>query len=73
MPGFLLPVMGLQIAKDAGDAASRKEVVKSLMNTERNFIIKKNEKTTSTEVLTEYNDLRDLIEKLINKIPGGGK
>jgi hypothetical protein len=69
MPGFLLPVMGLH----AGDAASRKEVVKSLMNTERNFIIKKNEKTTSTEALTEYNDLRDLIEKLINKIPGGGK
>jgi hypothetical protein len=73
MPGFLLPVMGLQIAKDAGDAASRKEVVKSLMNTERNFIIKENEKTTSTGALTEYNDLRDLIEKLINKIPGGGK
>jgi hypothetical protein len=44
MPGFLLPAMGLQIAKDAGDAASRKEVVKSLINTERNFIIKKTKK-----------------------------
>jgi hypothetical protein len=68
-----LRMMGLQIAKDAGDAASRKEVVKSLMNTERNFIIKKNEKTTSTEALSEYNDLKDLIGKLINKIPGAGK
>jgi hypothetical protein len=50
MPGFLLPGMGLQIAKDAGDATSRKEVMKSLMNTERNFIIKKNEKTTSPKL-----------------------
>jgi hypothetical protein len=68
-----LRMMGLQIAKAAGDATSRKEVVKSLMNTERNFIIKKTEKTTSTEGLTEYNDLRDLIEKLVSKIPGAGK
>lgn len=50
MAGFLPPAKGLQIAKDAGDAASRKEVVKSLMNSERNFIIKKNEKTTSPKL-----------------------
>jgi hypothetical protein len=67
-----LRMMGLQLAKAAGDAASRKEVIKSLMNTERNFVIKKNEKTTSTEALTEYNDMRGLIEKLVNKIPRAG-
>jgi len=68
-----LRMMGLQIAKAAGDAVSRKEVIKSLMSTERNFIIKRNEKTTSAEALSEYNDLRGLIEKLVNKIPGAGK
>jgi hypothetical protein len=68
-----LRMMGLQLARTDGDAASRKDVIKSLMNTERNFIIKKSEKTVSTEALTEYNDLKGLIEKLISKIPGAGK
>jgi hypothetical protein len=68
-----LRMMGLQLAKAAGDAASRKEVIKSLMNTERNFLIKKSEKTVSTEALSEYNDLKGLIEKVVNKIPGTGK
>jgi len=68
-----LRMMGLQVAKASGDAPSRKEVIRSLMNTERNFLIKKNEKSVSTEALTEYNDLKGLIEKLVNKIPGTGK
>jgi hypothetical protein len=66
-------MMGLQLAKAAGDAASRKEVIKSLMSTERNFLIKRNEKSVSTEALSEYNDLKGLIEKLVSKIPGVGK
>jgi hypothetical protein len=68
-----LIMMGIQLSKDAGNAASRKDVIKSLMNTERNFLIKKNEKSVSTEALTEYNDLKGLIDKLVSKIPGVAK
>lgn len=44
--------------------------MKSLAATERNFVIKKSEKSISTEALSEYNDLKGIFEKLISKIPG---
>ena len=65
-----MKMMGLQLAKEFGDAASKKEIMKSLAQTERNFILKKSERSVSTEALSEYNDLRGLIEKLVSKIPG---
>jgi uncharacterized membrane protein len=68
-----MKMMGLQLAQQFGDAASKKEIMKSLAQTERNFILKKNERSTSHEVLTEYNDLRGFMDKLVDKIPGTGK
>lgn len=68
-----MKMMGLQLAKEFGDGPSRKEIVKSLASTERNFIIKKNEKSVSMEALSEYNDLKGILEKLISKIPGSSK
>jgi hypothetical protein len=65
-----MKMMALQLAKEFNDSPSKKEIMKSLAQTERNFILKKNEKSVSTEALSEYNDLRGLIEKLVNKIPG---
>lgn len=65
-----MKMMGVQLAQAFNDTASKKEIMKSLSNTERNFLIKKNEKTTSTEALAEYNDMKSLFEKLIDKIPG---
>lgn len=38
------------------DAPSKKEIMKSLAQTERNFVLKKNERSASTELLSEYND-----------------
>ena len=67
-----MKMMGVQLAQSFGDAASKKEIMKSLAATERNFLIKKNEKTTSTEVVGEYNDMKGLVEKLIEKLPGKG-
>ena len=65
-----MKMMALQLAKEFNDAASKKEIMKSLAQTERNYILKKNERSVTTETLSEYNDLRGLIEKLVNKIPG---
>jgi uncharacterized membrane protein len=65
-----IKMIGVQLAREFKDAASKKEIMKSLASTERNFIIKKNEKSISTESLAEYNDLRALFEKVIDKIPG---
>jgi hypothetical protein len=41
--------------------------------TERNFILKKNEKSVSTEALAEYNDLKSLVEGLLDKLPSAGR
>lgn len=68
-----MKMMGLQLAQQFGDAASKKEIMKSLAQTERNFILKKNERSASNDVLTEYNDLKGFMEKLVDKIPGAGK
>jgi hypothetical protein len=65
-----MKMMALQLAKEFDDAASKKEIMKSLAQTERNYILKKNERSVTTEALSEYNDLRGLIEKLVSKIPG---
>lgn len=64
-----IKMMALQLAKEFNDASSKKEIMKSLAQTERNFILKKNEKSVSTEALSEYNDLRGLLEKLVSKMP----
>jgi hypothetical protein len=64
-------MMGLQLARIFGDASSKKEIVKSFASTERNFVVKKGERVASNEALSEYNDLKSLIEKLISKIPAG--
>lgn len=65
-----MKMMALQLAKEFQDAPSRKEIMKSLAQTERNFVLKKNERSVSSEALSEYNDLRGLIERLVSKIPG---
>jgi len=57
-----MKMMALRPARDFADAASKKEIMKSLAQTERNFILKKNEKSVSTEALAEYNDMRGLID-----------
>src|SRR5262249_10797061 len=58
-----MKMMAVQLAQEFKDAPSKKEIMKSLAQTERNFILKKNERSASTESLSEYNDLRGLIEK----------
>jgi len=65
-----MKMMAIQLAQEFKDAPSKKEIMKSLAQTERNFILKKNERSASTESLAEYNDLRGLIDKLASKIPG---
>lgn len=70
---FEMKMIGVQLAQSFGDAPSKKEIVRSLAATERNFLIKKNEKTISTEAITEYNDLKGLLEKIVNKLPGKEK
>jgi hypothetical protein len=65
-----MKMMALQLAKEFNDSASKKEIMKSLAQTERNFVLRKNERSVTTDTLSEYNDLRGLIEKLVSKIPG---
>jgi hypothetical protein len=64
-----MKMMALQLAKEFNDTASKKEITKSLAQTERNFILRKSERSVSTETLSECNDLRGFIEKLVSKIP----
>jgi flagellar biosynthesis/type III secretory pathway chaperone len=61
-------MMAVQLSKTA-DGASKKEVIKTLLKTERNFTLKKNERTISADV-TEYNDIKALLERLVSKLPG---
>jgi hypothetical protein len=68
-----MKMMGVQLVQVFGDGPSKKEIVKSLAATERNFLIKKNERTISTEVMSEYNDMKGLLEKAIGKLPGKEK
>jgi hypothetical protein len=68
-----MKMMGVQLAQTFGDASSKKEILKSLAATERNFLIKKNERSISTEAMTEYNDMKGLLEKVISKLPGKEK
>jgi TRAP-type C4-dicarboxylate transport system permease small subunit len=70
---FEMKMIGVQLAQSFGDAPSKKEIVRSLAATERNFLIKKNERTISTEAITEYNDMKGLLEKIVNKLPGKEK
>jgi hypothetical protein len=62
-------MMALQLAVSVGDASSKKEIVKVLSKTERNFVLKRNEKLISAENSTEYNDLKAVLEQVIRKIP----
>jgi len=62
-------MMALQLAVSVGDAASKKEIVRVLSKTERNFVLKKNEKLISGDISPEYNDLKALLEQVIRKIP----
>src|ERR1700722_2054860 len=61
-------IMAYSMAKEFGiDAA--KPVIDALAKTERNFIVKKDEKTISTENLSEYNDMKGFVDKLLDKLP----
>jgi hypothetical protein len=61
-----MKMMALQMASDQ---MSKKEIVKVFSKTERNFILKKNEKLISDEDAAEYNDMKSLLEKVIQKLP----
>lgn len=65
-------LMAYAMAKASGKDQI-KIVVDELARTERNFLIKKGERTTANENLSEYNDLKDLCTKLVDKIPGKNK
>jgi hypothetical protein len=73
MTNLEMKMIGLQLAKALGDASSKKEIIKAFAHTERNFVLKKNERTISSEELSEYNDLKSVLDGLISKIPGPGK
>jgi hypothetical protein len=62
-------MMGLQLAKSINDVASKKEVVRAFVKTERNFVLRKNERIISTENLSEYNDIKSILDELIRKLP----
>lgn len=62
-------MMALQLAVKFGDASIKKEIVRVLAKTERNFVLKKNEKIISADNLTEYNDLKAVLEQVLRKIP----
>jgi hypothetical protein len=66
-------MIGLQFGKSSKNAKIREIIVKTLSETERNFVIKKNEKIASMETLAEYNDIKSLVEKLVDKLPSADK
>jgi hypothetical protein len=73
MTNIEMKMIGLQVARVLRDASSKKEIVKVFAHTERNFVLKKGERTISSEELSEYNDLKSVLEGLISKIPGARK
>jgi hypothetical protein len=62
-------MMALQLAVKIGDASSKKEIVRVFSKTERNFVLKKNEKIISADNSAEYNDLKGVLEQVLRKIP----
>ncbi len=61
-------MMAYAMAREFG-ADGVKPVIEALSRTERNFIVKKDEKTIAIENPSEYNDLRGFVDKLLDKIP----
>ncbi|WP_224543115.1 hypothetical protein [Mesorhizobium sp. CA16] len=61
-------VMAYAMSKEFG-ADLVKFVIEKLAMTERNFIIKQGEKTISIENESQFNDLKDIIGKLVDRIP----
>jgi len=62
-------MMAVQLAENWANAAAKKELLKSLGSTERKFILKKSERMVSSDTITEYNDIKSTIDKLIDKLP----
>ena len=50
----------------------RSEITRGFLTEERNFILKKDEKTAGEARKAEIDDMRATLDKLINKLPNGG-
>ncbi len=57
---------GAMFEASASTSATRAIVLKSFMTVERNFLIKKGERTAATEADTRYNDLAALFETFVS-------
>jgi hypothetical protein len=64
-------IMAYEIAKETGEKL-QEIVVRKLAETERNFMIKRNERTISMENESTHNDVKFLFEKILDKLPSAG-
>lgn len=53
------------LAMDNPTLTTKSQVIKGFMSSERNFLLKKNEKTVASEMYTEYNDFKDTLSLLL--------
>ena len=68
MTNIEMRLAALQLAASAS-VNSKKQVIEALIKTERNYVLRKNERVISHENLAEFNDLKSVVEKLLEKIP----
>lgn len=55
---------------ESPSATTRAQVIKGLMDNERNFIIRKNERTVSSEIISNYNDFSNFIAEAVRAAKG---
>jgi hypothetical protein len=56
------------MSRGLDDKQAAKAVIESLARTERNFVIRKNERIMGQSVDLEYNDLKGLLERVLDRI-----
>lgn len=64
-------MVALHLSRDPGAGRSPKPVIERLSATERNFILKKNERTVGIETRSDHNDLVELLKKIAAMAPSG--
>ncbi|WBU27885.1 hypothetical protein OOZ54_14580 [Rhodopseudomonas palustris] len=66
-----LKMLAVLLSGKSDSPETTKDVISSLIMTERNFVMKKDERSVSMEGSSEYNDLKGIIEQLVQKLPEG--
>ncbi|MGD0191592.1 MAG: hypothetical protein ABSD74_12695 [Rhizomicrobium sp.] len=62
-------MIGVLLAKDSADSASLRAVIERMCSVERNFVLRKGERTVGVEGDIKYNDLTAFLKEMLDRLP----